>query len=796
MRGRPDRRSGALVWIGFAILWLPSSGGLAAQSATDSVLARPVTLELKDARLSEALSRLRHDHAIPLAWSGDIIPPDHRITLAVRDEPLRSTLRTLLTGTGLGFTLTRQGTVVIVPRSDPILSVTEDSAAGDAATEMLRFATGVRQLDQIVVMGSPVAGAPQREQPTAISVLDQRDLADASSTRLGDLVRAFLPGVVLWDRGPAGPPPQYAAVRGISSFTSRGLKTYVDDIELASPELFTLVDGRSIERVEVLRGPQGAALYGPDALNGIMQIVTRKGRVSTAPSPRGSAAAGPFDRPDISNTTMWQDYSAGLSAGASASSVELGGTYSRTGASGQVPWLSLWTAQAGGETVIGPIIVSASGRAGRHEYGAERAITEGESVRSIPLALSERGVGVTLTHAVTDRWRQSLSAGHHWASGERESSTSLFLTPRLPLGASHETAWRNSIRYSSTVDAPIAGRELSVSAGAEYGRRHVERSERRFATSSDLVRLYDDNLSSTGLFGQARLRASSGLIVSGGTRAEWSSSVGQSVGTSWASTAGLAWSRPLGRSLLRLRAAWGRGIRPPEPGMSRGMAIPGLIQEPNAELEPETQSGVEVGAEFHLDDTIVLRAAWYDQTAEGLIQQVPRRTDGPERVYQFQNLGAISNRGVELEAGLRLGRLTTTGALYLNESRVEELAQRYTGIFQVGDEPPEIPAGVGAIRLRYQTGPVAAEVGGAWLGPWTGYDWEAALSTDPRPSDREYWIEYPGGFRPWIAGSYQVTPDWQLFTRIDNPGNASGTVRSNVAPPPGRYVVVGISLRP
>ena len=231
--------------------------------------------------------------------------------------------------------------------------------------------------------------------------------------------------------------------------------------------------------------------------------------------------------------------------------------------------------------------------------------------------------------------------------------------------------------------------------------------------------------------------------------------------------------------------------------MSRAMAVPGLVQEPNPDLEPETQSGVEVGAEFHLDETIVMRAAWYDQTAEGLIQQVPRRTDGTERVYQFQNLGAIGNQGVELEAGLRWGGLIATGALYLNQSRVEQLAPTYTGVFQVGDEPPEIPAGVGAIRLRYETGSVAAEVGGAWLGPWTGYDWEAALTSElARASDRDYWIEYPGGFRPWIAGSWQVSRDWRVFTRLDNPGNATGTVRSNVAPPPGRYAVVGITLQP
>jgi hypothetical protein len=88
-------------------------------------------------------------------------------------------------------------------------------------------------------------------------------------------------------------------------------------------------------------------------------------------------------------------------------------------------------------------------------------------------------------------------------------------------------------------------------------------------------------------------------------------------------------------------------------------------------------------------------------------------------------------------------------------------------------------------------------VGGAWLGGWTGYDWEAALSSGPaRTSDRDYWIEYPGGFRPWVAGSWRVRGDWRVFSRIDNPGNGTGTVRSNVSPPPGRYALLGLSLQP
>jgi iron complex outermembrane receptor protein len=764
---------------------------VAAQSLPDSILSRPVTLVVRGAPLADALLRLRHDHGIPLAWSGDVLPPDARVTLSVRGESLGVALRALLTDTGLGFTLTRQGTVVIVPAAG------RPSLVPPAATgvDRVRFATGVPQLDRIVIMGTPVAGGPHREQPTAVSVLDRRAVEGAPQTRLSDLVRAFLPGVVLWDRGPAGPPSQFAAVRGLSSFTTRGLKTYVDGIELASPELFTLVDAGDIERVEVLPGPQGAALYGPDALNGVMQIVTRKGRVGTGMTARARAAGGAFDRPDLGGESLWQEYHAALGGGATASSFEVAGSLARTGSSGGVPWHQRWTAQAGGRALLGSVLVSGTARAGRHEYGAERPTGgTGATAGSVPQNLSEQGAGVTITHAAGSRWRQTLVAGVHRAAGEREPGGSILLTPRLPLGATHEVARRISVRYSGTVDLPLGAQEASIAGGAEYGHRRVERRERRAAPATDLRPLYDDDLHSTGAFAQARLRLVEGLVLSGGGRAEWLSSVGQDAGPGWAGTAGASWARPLGPSRVLLRAAWGHGIRPPEPGMSRAMAASGLRQEANPDLRPESQSGVEAGAELYVGTVAVVRITLYDQTAEDLIQQVQRRSDATERVYQFQNLGAIGNRGVELEAGVSRGPLTVSGALHLNRSRVTRLAASYTGDLLVGDEPPEVPAGVGAMRIQYRAGRISAEAGASWLGPWTGYDWAAALSAQPeRGTDRDYWIEYPGGFRPWIAGWLTLGRGWRALARVDNPGNVPGPVRTNVFAPTGRLVVVGVA---
>jgi outer membrane receptor protein involved in Fe transport len=760
--------------------------------SSDAVLDRPVTLAFRNVTLAEALARLRHEHGAPLAWSGDVLPAGHRVTLSLRGSSLGAALAAILEGSGLDVLVTGQGTVVIVPRRPGARSpgpIPESVAAA-------RLATGVRELDQVVVIGSPVAAAPEREQPVAISVLGRGALAEAAHGRTADLVRTLLPGIVLWDRGPGGPPARIAAVRGVSSFTTRGVKTYVDGIEQASPDLFTLLDGRTIERIEVIRGPQGAALYGPDALNGIVQIVTRKGQPgATGFRGRGVTSAGPYERHDLDRPSLWQEHSAGVTGAAATASFDAGVALGRVGQAHGTPWLRTRAAAAGGRALVGPLALEASVRDGSHEFVDEF----GSGARH---ELEERGGGITALHAISTRWRHTLAAGHHRHSGPRERSVPTQLTPSLPLGATHETATRTSLRYSLAHDLALDPHEVTLSWGTEYAHSRVERSVRS-VVASRLSTLYDDDQRSTGTFGQARVRLFDRLVATAGLRAEWVSSVGENRGgPTWASATGLSWSHAAGRTTLRFRTAWGRGIRPPEPGMRRDMATATVTQQGNPDLGPEVQTGLELGLDAYFADRAWARVTWYEQRAQDLIQQVNVRAPGAAtRTYQFQNVGAIGNRGAELEAGTRLGPVTLNGLLYLNHSEVRQTSAAYTGELAPGDALPEVPAGVGAFSIRYQAGRLRAEAGLSWLGGWTGYDWEALAAAGRgeapvRAQNREYWIRYPGVVRPWVALGTSLGAGLHAFARVDNPGNRAAVIRDNGAPPLGRTTVVGLELRP
>jgi iron complex outermembrane receptor protein len=776
-----------------------------AQSRTapppDSVLDRRISISIVRKPLAEVFVRLRQDCEVAMAWSGDVVP-DTRVSITFNDTPVRDVLSAILDGTELEYAVTRLGTILIVPRrpapESRAMSPVPGSPQSAAQTLVQTLgATGVRQLDAVVVIGNAVAPGPERDQPTAIGIVRPSQLSAGSYSSVSDIIRTRLPGVVLWDRGPVGPTAPVTALRGVSSFTTRAVKTYVDGIELASPELFTLLDPRSIDRIELIRGPQGAALYGPDALNGILRIETLHGRFTPeGVRVRGAASAGGLSRDDFSGTELVQDYSAGVTGSKGLNAFDVGGAFRQTGFGGEFPRLRSWSANAGARSVLGRFVLEASARSGRREYSVDTVNSLGNVISGArrPRAIEERGAAVSVIHSPGDRVRQTLILGYHHTEGVREAFHSPLLAPVLPLGATDEAASRGSVRYGLSVDATDA---LTFAAGAEHSRLTIDRT----ASGPSSLYLKFRHLGSTGAFAQARARIGTRLVVSAGIRGEDATSVDSRNAVLWASTAGLSWSHELPVATVRLRAAWGNGIRPPEPGMkdsaSRGTA---LVQLANPDLVAERQVGVEGGVDVYFPGGGYLKFTAYEQHALDLIQAVvARNADTSGRTYAFQNVGRILNRGTELEAGYQFRGITTSLIAYFPGSRVTRLGRAYTGELRVGDELLEVPEAVGSWMLGYEFRRVRAELGASWMGSWIGFDRVAIQRAEHqqqlrRETTRDYWRRYDDVFRPYVSVTANLAP-YNVFLRIDNFGNPDDVVRDNLSPTLGRTIMIGLARR-
>lgn len=154
----------------------------------------------------------------------------------------------------------------------PAAGVVQISPLTQRAPQAVRAPTEVSEI---------LITATKRVQSTSrlaasVSALTRRQLATSGANDPGD-TSGQLSGVLTTDLGPAR---DKLLLRGLSdgAFTGRSrstVGTYLDDAPLnynaPDPDL-RLVD---VERVEVIRGPQGA-LYGGGSLSGLYRIVSRK----------------------------------------------------------------------------------------------------------------------------------------------------------------------------------------------------------------------------------------------------------------------------------------------------------------------------------------------------------------------------------------------------------------------------------------------------------------------------------------------------------------------------------------
>ncbi|PQV62963.1 vitamin B12 transporter [Abditibacterium utsteinense] len=129
--------------------------------------------------------------------------------------------------------------------------------------------------ETVIVVTAERNSQPISQTPSTVTVVTREQIEAKKPFDISDIVR-LSPGVSLAQTGSLG--------KGVSIFTrgtnSNHTLVLIDGIRANSP-----ADGRfdfgnilaeNIERIEVLRGPQ-SALYGSDAIGGVINIITRRG---------------------------------------------------------------------------------------------------------------------------------------------------------------------------------------------------------------------------------------------------------------------------------------------------------------------------------------------------------------------------------------------------------------------------------------------------------------------------------------------------------------------------------------
>ena len=171
--------------------------------------------------------------------------------------------------------------------------------------------------DEVISIGQQIGHSKVKDLSSPVSVLTTADIENRNQNYISDLLRSQA-GISVNRSGPGGALTQ---IRMRGSEASHVL-VLVDGIEVANPTAgeFDLSGIRSsdVVKIEVLRGEQ-SALYGSDAVGGVINIITRAG--STQEYWEASIEAGSFNTIDgqVSGVVPLGSASLSLNVGALSS---------------------------------------------------------------------------------------------------------------------------------------------------------------------------------------------------------------------------------------------------------------------------------------------------------------------------------------------------------------------------------------------------------------------------------------------------------------------------------------------
>ena len=835
--------------------------------STDGLLERVIRVDLTDASLADAAEQIARNAGARISYSHELLS-DMRVSLHQRAISVGAALAEILGGSGLEPTVSSGDLIILAPRSTvssgPVSGAVIDEATGTPLEgvsvlvggrvmrmtdyaglfEGLRLPSGmdvilVRKvgyvaravavpddsakrnhlrialqpaplaLDRIVVMGA-LSGSVEQSLPSAVTVLNAKTLQEMQLGTIDDLFRGLIPGVVGWDDGPSSLTSHLGSVRGAASFSINYFKTYVDGVEVAAPFLGSMIDPSTIERVEVIRGPQGAALHGSDASSGVIQIITRDGRglITGRPHLSLSVAEGRMRSRFVSNAVPTQELGGSIGGANDKASFLLGGRRQTTGE--YVKGASVNQGSVYGRVHAGANAASADLELQENDVDGGSAINPILVQLGVPVLHAadnpvsiahHRTAGGTIQFIPSSYANFLITGGYDRSSLEGVGTPVPFISPAdSVLFAARGVVERKSLRLATDLtpaSVGAVGSHLSLGFDASQLRhtRDAVYTEGRLVSPGEV-----EAESSRGAFGQVNASVSDIVFLTAGLRGEWNSSFGDAYGVARLPLLGAAIVNEVGPVVVKTRASYGKGIRPPPIDADKVAQLAQLIQRANPQLAPESQSGTELGVDAYLEKWAAIKITRYQQVAEGLIQQVLVDEQSKPRVVQQQNIGTIRNAGWEFEGNGDIVWLGLIANYARTDSRVHSIAPRYTGTLRPGDRMLEVPS---------WTASATATAGGSdrslaltlWrVGDWINYDWislyTAVLKKDPnRGPPRSYWIRYPGFTQIRVSALEKIGQSWEIFVRGDNLTNVQNASRDNLHVNTGRTITLGMNTR-
>ncbi|HVR30034.1 MAG TPA: TonB-dependent receptor, partial [Thermoanaerobaculia bacterium] len=605
-----------------------ASGGPARQDVPASPGHLPAAPDPATTRLATAVVDASGGTLEGTVHTLDGTPVPHLVL--VLDGPSGS--RTLITGPTGRYRATGldPGSYRLAPRSQSFVVAREDAgAAAPAVDGRLDLVVAPRTIEERIVVTATRGDAIAAIAGVATSVLDRQEIRDRGAASVLDLLGG-LPGLTAARTGGVGSQGSIFVRGGESDF----VRVLVDGVPLNEPGGaydFGPMLPLELERIEIVRGA-ASALYGTDALAGVLHLVTRRGaRGAPAIRLEGEAGSEDWERAlaGASGATERLDWSLALQSLETANETPNNAFDSETGA------LTAGVAPSAA-TSLRLMLRSSDSR-----VGTPGPVRFGRPDLDAYFDRKDVAAGVTGS-LVRGEVEHELYLG--WASSDQLSVNPLDSGPYVPrLGdvvspftffdfPNAEGFLNDTQRLSTGYRSELrAGERHIVTAGIDFERETGKLGDRRF----DLLEPERENW---GVYVQDRVLAGDRVFVTAGGRLEQN----ESFGTRFVPRLALAWESARGDRVVRASA--GAGIKEPSFPESYGVSF---FARGNPDLEPEESRTYELGVAQTLGEgSVRLEGALFLHEYEN--QVAFELLDFETFEGSFVNLGRSRGRGLEL----------------------------------------------------------------------------------------------------------------------------------------------------
>jgi len=579
------------------------------------------------------------------------------------------------------------------------------------------------ELDEISVTAN-LTPTPTREVGSAVTIITREELERKQVRTVADALGS-VPGVAVSRTGSYGGQTQ-VRIRG-----SEGNHTLVliDGMEVNNPATesefyFSNLLTLDIERIEVLRGPQ-SALYGSDAIGGVVNIVTRRGegrpkiRAFLEGGMRGTAAGGA----SLSGSTDRVDYlfsAGGLRTDGFSAAAEWNGNTEKDGHDNLTGFAKLGfqaTDALRFDFVGRATDYYTEGDADAADIGAEDGFNDLDGRE----AFARLQASLDL---LDGRWKHVLGVGHN--SNTYDNIADFGFGPSVT--SFDGTRTKIDYKTSYLLTTGPANHTFTFLADHEHDEADVSYSA-----------LPPPSLDQTGVSGQYELGLWNQLFFTAGVRQDFSEDFEDA--TTWRLTGAYIFDE----TQTKIRASAGTGIKNPTLFELSGTSA-GFIGNPD--LKPEKARGWDAGIDQpFFDGHVTFGATYFEQRIEDLIYF----DFGANTVYNLPGTSKID--GVELSlSATPLDGLTVRASFTWMDPRGAD-----------GERLVRRPEHVTSLDVDYAF--LEGRAGVGFSVDYNGSREDTGFSFAPPFSFRKTLDDY---VLVDIRGRYRLNDNAELYARVEN----------------------------